>query len=113
MTQHETDQPLSIEPSAFAPLDTTAAKPPGKQTPRRWLLIGSAAVFLLVMGFLLSAHSLQIVVTAENPAEVSISGLVLPFGQRYLLRRGEYEVTASAEGYHTMVTSVTVGQQDS
>ncbi|RLA57303.1 MAG: hypothetical protein DRQ65_01800, partial [Gammaproteobacteria bacterium] len=113
MTQQDSGQPLTIEPSAFAPLDSSAVKPPPRRNPRRWLLIGCALVFVLIMGFLLSAHSLQVVVTAENPAQVSVSGLVLPFGERYLLRRGEYEITASAEGYHTMVTSVTVGGQDS
>jgi formylglycine-generating enzyme required for sulfatase activity len=113
MTQQDSGQPLTIEPSAFAPLDTSAAKPPSQGNPRRWLLLGCAGVFVLIMGFLLSAHSLQVVVTAESPAQVSVSGLVLPFGERYLLRRGEYEVSASAEGYHTMVIEVTVGQQDS
>ena len=112
-TQQDSEQPLAIEPSAFAPLDTSATKPAPQGNPRRWLLIGCALVFVLVMGFLLSAHSLQVIVTAESPAQVSVSGLALPFGERYLLRAGEYEVSASAEGYHPLATNVTVGQQDS
>lgn len=113
MAEQKPEQPLAIEPSAFAPLDTSAAKPPAKGNPRRWLLIACALVFVLIMGFLLSAHSLQVIVTAENPAQVSVSGLALPFGERYLLRAGEYEVSASAEGYHPMLSKVTVDQRDS
>ncbi len=113
MANQDFEQPLAIEPSAFDPLDTSAAKPPQQGNPRRWLLFGCAGVFVLVMGFLLSAHSLLIVVTAENPAQVSVSGLALPFGGRYLLRPGEYEVSASAQGYHPLLTTVTVDQQDS
>ena len=39
------------------------------------MLLACAAVFLLVMGFLLSARSLQILVVAENPAEIEVSGI--------------------------------------
>ena len=35
-------------------------------------------------------------VSTETPAQVSISGLALPFGDRYLLRPGTYTVRASA-----------------
>ncbi|NCF17970.1 MAG: PEGA domain-containing protein [Haliea sp.] len=103
----------AIEPSAFEPLEPGAAPPPRRANPLRWVLLGTAAVFLLVMAFLLTARSLQVVVIAENPAEVDIDGLALPFGERYLLRPGTYQVTATAEGYHPMVTEVTVNDRDS
>jgi len=48
-------------------------------------------------------------VVAETPAEVSVEGLALPFGERYLLRPGTYAVSASAEGYHPMTSEVVVG----
>jgi formylglycine-generating enzyme required for sulfatase activity len=107
------DQPLAIEPSAFQPLDPTAAPPPKKSNPLRWVLLGTAALFLLVMAFLLTARSLEVVVVAETPADVSVEGLALPFGERYLLRPGTYAVSASAEGYHPMTSEVVVGDQDS
>jgi len=113
MAQQEPEQPQAIEPSAFAPLDAATAKPRRRLNPVRWVVAGSAVAFALVMAFLLSARSLQVLVTAENPAEVSVSGLALPFGERYLLRRGDYDITAAAEGYHPMVAQVTVGEQDS
>jgi formylglycine-generating enzyme required for sulfatase activity len=105
--------PLAIEPSAFQPLDTASAPPPKRGNPMRWPLLGTALAFVLVMGFLLSARSLQITVIAENPADVSVSGLALPFGERYLLRQGDYQVSATAKGYHPMTTTVTVGEQGS
>ena len=105
--------PTAIEPVAFTPLDAAAAAPARRFRARRWLLLALALLFLLVMGFLLSARSLQVLVTAESPATVSVSGLALPFGDRYLLRRGQYRVRASADGYHTTTRNVTVGDGES
>ncbi len=102
-----------IEPSAFQPLGSAEQKPPRKAHPGRWLLAACALVFTLVMLFLLSARSLQVVVTAQTPADVSIDGLALAFGNRFLLRPGNYTVHASAEGYHPLETPVTVDERDS
>ena len=65
------------------------------------------------MGFLLTASSLQIIVESESQAEVTISGLALPFGERYLLRPGDYSVAVEAPGYHPFETVVTVTGGDS
>ena len=81
MTDRDSGRASVIEPSAFQPLDTTTSKSPQPGNSRRWLLLACAAVFLLVMFFLLSARSLQIRVNTESPARVSISGLALPFGE--------------------------------
>jgi len=105
--------PDFIAPSAFQPLGSDDRTPPPRRNPGRWLLLGCAALFALVMLFLLSARSLQIRIIAEAPAEVSISGLALPFGDRYLLRPGSYEVKVAAEGYHPLDTTVTVSDEDS
>ena len=113
MSPQEHDIRTTIEPSAFEPLGSSDHKPPRQANVRRWLLSACALAFVLVMLFLLSVRSLQVLVTAETPAQVSVSGLALPFGDRYLLRPGTYEVTASAEGYHTLETTVTVDDQDS
>lgn len=102
-----------IEPSAFTPLNSEEQKPPQPANSRRWLLGACALVFAVLMIFLLSARSLQIVVIAATPAEVSVSGLALPFGKRYLLRPGSYTIRASAEGYQPSETSVTVTDKDS
>lgn len=106
------DQPLAIEPSAFQPLEAAPEQPPRQRNPMRWLLVGCALLFGLVMLFLLSARSLQVVVTASSPAQVSIGGLALPFGERYLLRPGTYDIQVKAEGYHPLQTEVVVGDGD-
>jgi hypothetical protein len=103
----------AIEPSAFQPLGSAEQKPPRQVHTGRWLLAACALVFGLVMLFLLSARSLQVVVVAATPAQVSLDGIALPFGNRYLLRPGTYTVHASAEGYHPLETSVTVDDRDS
>jgi formylglycine-generating enzyme required for sulfatase activity len=101
-----------IQPSAFEPLDST--QPPARRrgNPLRWVLGGAATLFLLVMLFLLTARSLQVIVEAEGVAEVSVSGLAIPFGERYLLRPGNYTVSATAEGYYPLTTAVTVTEAD-
>ena len=103
----------TIEPSAFQPLGSADSKPPRKANTGRWLLGACALAFVLVMLFLLSARSLQVLVSTETPAQVSVSGLALPFGDRYLLRPGTYTVRASAEGYVPLESTVTVDEQDS
>ena len=106
-------QPLEIQPSAFEPLDQAAAPPPKRTNPLRWVLIGCGALFLLVMAFLLTARSLEVVVVAETPASTDVDGLALPFGERYLLRPGSYAITAVAQGYHPLTEKVTVDNRDS
>ena len=86
-----------IQPSAFQPLGSAEPKPPRKPNKLRWLLAACALGFTLVMLFLFSARSLQVVVTAQTPADVSIDGLALAFGNRFLLRPGNYTVRASAD----------------
>ncbi|MEH6587272.1 MAG: PEGA domain-containing protein [Halioglobus sp.] len=107
------DLPSPIEPSAFEPLGSDAEEKKTRIHPLRWALGATAVVFIVVMGFLLTARSLQIIVTTESTAEVEISGIALPFGERYLLRPGDYIVSAQAPGYHPFETTVTVTNGDS
>lgn len=106
-------QPITIAPSGFTPLEEATSKAPGPRKKGRWVLVACLALFVLVMLFLFSARSLQIAVDAEVPAQVSVSGLALPFGKRYLLLPGEYEVNARAEGYQPLTTTATVDDRDS
>ncbi len=111
--KQQTTSPDPIEPSAFEPLDSSAATATRQHHPLRWAVGGAALVFVLVMAFLLSARSLQIIVTAESTADIDIAGLAIPFGDRFLLRPGDYRVTAVARGYHPLDTTVTVTDADS
>lgn len=113
MAGGDANKAVTIEPSGFTPLDPTIENKSRRLSPARLLLFACLLLFALVMAFLLSARSLQIVVIAETPADIAISGLAVPFGERYLLRRGTYTVSVTARGYHPLVTEVTVDQADS
>ncbi|MEJ6539528.1 MAG: PEGA domain-containing protein [Halioglobus sp.] len=106
-------KPVTIAPSGFTPLEQAAPKAPVPRKAGRMVLFFCLALFVLLMLFLLSARSLMIEVAAQVPGHVSVSGLALPFGKRYLLRPGEYDIRVTAEGYHPLATTVTVDQRDS
>lgn len=104
----------NIQASTFEPLNSTDAPPPAKGKPIRWAALGIGVVFLAIMAFLLTAKSLQINVESSSLAEVELSGgLILPFGDRYLLRPGEYMATAEAPGYHGIQAQIIVTDKDS
>ncbi|MEM6580996.1 MAG: PEGA domain-containing protein [Pseudomonadota bacterium] len=117
MNRPETDRqnpdlPGAIEPSAFQPLGSEQTVATAPRNTKRIVLIALVVVFLLLMFFLLSARSIEIIVQSEEPADISINGLALPFGDRYLLRPGDYTISASAEGYHPLESPVTVGESN-
>ncbi len=103
-----------IEPSAFKPLGDAPEKKPRRLDTLRWLLIATAVVFALVMAFLLSARSVEIRVIAEGETSLDIAGgIALPFGDRYLMRPGAYQLTATAPGYHPLSSELLVNRDDS
>ena len=106
-------KPVTISPSGFTPLDQAAPNAPVSRKTGRMVLSFCLGVFVLVMLFLLSARSLMIEVKAQTPAQISVSGLALPFGKRYLLRPGDYDIHVTAEGYYPLATTVTVDHSDS
>jgi formylglycine-generating enzyme required for sulfatase activity len=106
-----------IEPSGFTPLDTSN---PGSNNqdsrqsllqPRN-LVIVSLLVSALVMGFLFTAKSVRIKAISDTVAELSVSGLAIPFGERYLMLPGTYQVSVRAEGYQALDTEVSISSQD-
>jgi hypothetical protein len=107
MAQDMSTKPVTIAPSSFTPLEQAAPKAPVPRKAGRMVLFFCLALFILLMLFLLSARSLMIEVTAQAPAKVSVSGLALPFGKRYLLRPGEYDIRVTAKGYHPLTTTAT------
>jgi len=104
----------NIKPSAFEPLATSTQTTKKAGSPWRWVLLASLLIFVAIMTFLLSARSLQVSVQAEAPATITLSGgLYLPFGDRYLLHAGDYQVNVSAAGYHPLNSDITVTDEDS
>ena len=104
----QSDQQDIIAPSGFTPLDQAGKAPRSEQRPGRALLYAGLAAAALILFFLLTARSVEIEVIAEVPAAVSVSGLALPLGQRYLMRPGDYQVDASAPGYHPLSAAFSV-----
>ena len=108
------ETPPAIAPSSFEPLTTGSGVTRRRIHPLRWIVLGVASVFLVIMAFLFTARSVQILVEAEGEPEVEIrGGLHLPFGDRYLMRPGEYRVEATATGYHPLASDLAVSRDDS
>jgi formylglycine-generating enzyme required for sulfatase activity len=107
------NKPVTIAPSGFTPMESAEPRAAAVKKPRRTMLFLSLALFALLLFFLFGARSLQVLVSAQVPAEVAVSGLALPFGERYLLRPGKYQVSVTAQGYRPLDTEVTVDQRDS
>ncbi|MFK8041593.1 PEGA domain-containing protein [Congregibacter sp.] len=103
-------KPESIQAAAFEPLDPTAAPVKARIPASRWLLVVAVVVFVMALWFLLTARSLEISVIAEEEATLDLAGLVLPFGDRFLLRSGIYSLTVTAPGYHPYTSDIEVSR---
>lgn len=104
------DETLSA--AQFQPLNTAARTRRGIHW--SWVLAGAAGcVVLACLFFLLTARSLDVEVKVVGEADVSIDGLVLPLGSRYLIRPGEYAMRVTVPGYEEWQGSVTVTDANS
>lgn len=62
--------------------------------------------------FLFTARSLTLNIDAEAETHFSVSGLNWSFGDRLLIRPGDYVLSIVAEGYHPYKQTITVGDAD-
>ncbi|MDZ7783020.1 MAG: PEGA domain-containing protein [Halioglobus sp.] len=108
MAQRDDPNAVTIEPSGFTPLADDSGRPRRRLQPFRVVLLVALVCVAAALVFLFTARSLEVVVEAEGEVDTSISGIALPFGNRYLLRPGEYTLTATAAGYRPVSTGVTV-----
>jgi formylglycine-generating enzyme required for sulfatase activity len=101
-----------LSAAVFEPLSTASA---GQQAAKWPWLVGALGglIVLYALFFLLTARSLDIAVDAVGPADVQISGLVIPIGPRFLLRSGEYELTVTVPGYETYQDTISVSDAES
>lgn len=102
-----------IIPIDFTPHDDTGPRVTFKPKPLHFIV----GIFLLLSAvsgwFVLTAKS---VFVEANPitAEIEISGgLHVLLGQRYLIRRGSYEISLTNTGYHDSVTQLLVNEEQS
>lgn len=97
-----------IQPASFEPLAASSG-PEKRRLPRYSWLYLLVGLFLIVLWFLLTARSVSIIVEAESDAEVSVAGLAIPFGGRYLLRPGQYDLSVTAPGYVPFTGALEIG----
>ena len=75
--------------------------------------LGVAGVLIAaLLFFLFTARSLTLNIDAEAEPDFSLSGLNWSFGERLLVRPGDYTLSITAEGYHPYEQTITVGDAD-
>ena len=123
-----TDQDNKLAPQRFtpsapdgsgSPLTTTTFEPLGEAvnsrptvSPAHIGLFVAAAVVAALLFFLFTARSLTLNIAAESETNISLSGLHWSFGDRLLIRAGNYDLTIKAEGYHPYQQNITVTHAD-
>ena len=130
MSDRDTDTgtPDTLTPDAFSPagaaqtseqLAATAFEPLSQASEQRrrinvtQVVLGVAGVLVAaLLFFLFTARSLTLNIYAEAEPDFSLSGLNWSFGERLLVRPGDYTLSIDAEGYHPYEQTVTVSDAD-
>lgn len=107
-----TDDSLIVRPAAFKPTRDAVDERSWIERHRNQVLWGAVALVVLwFVWFIFTAKSVR-VVTDPYDADIDIvGGFDLELGGVRVLREGNYELQASAEGYHDLVTPLTIGAQ--
>jgi hypothetical protein len=127
MTERDSDSdtPDTLKPDAFSPatpsrggdqLAATAFEPLSESSQQKQrvnatqIALGVAGVLIAaLLFFLFTARSLTLNIEAEAEPDFSLSGLNWSFGERLLVRPGNYTLSINAEGYHPYEQTITVG----
>ena len=114
---NKTDEEERITPTDFTPI-TEEVKQTGLRINPLKIIVGIALfVSLIILWFLLSARSVVVTTyldsTQQSSAQVNIDGgITFELADHYLIRPGEYRVTAHAEGYIDLQQNFVVGKED-
>ncbi len=103
-------EPLS--PTAFEPRSDANVMVNQRMTPTSALLLMAGLFIAYILFFLLTARSVSITVESETAPIIDLSGLHLPFGERFLMRPGSYELTVTAEGYQAFTGPLLVDDSE-
>lgn len=105
MFEEKRSRPLAaIE---FTPLDESGARRTFRLSPA-YLGLGVVLAFAaVVFTYLFAARAVIFLLDPEH-AEISVSGLSFHIGDNFLLLPGQHEVSAEAEGYHVLSTTIEV-----
>jgi formylglycine-generating enzyme required for sulfatase activity len=102
--------PRPLAPAEFTPLDDSGERRRLRLSPA-WLGLGALLVVALtIFAYLLIARAVVFTIDPADAA-VRISGMSFHIGNNFLLLPGEHEVTAQAEGYHDLATTIEVGAE--
>lgn len=100
-----------IQPTRFTPTEQSARLnlklPPWWQ----WVIIVIGICVAVIAWFLLTATAVRFTTNTEDPTIEISGGLAVPSGPSYLIRPGQIQVRASAEGHESLRTSVMVQSQ--
>jgi len=101
----------SLAATTFEPLSQATSEK--RRVSATQIAAGSAGIFVVaLLFFLFTARSLTLNIVAEADPDFSLSGLNWSFGERILVRPGEYVLEVSAEGYHPYEQNITVSDAD-
>ena len=101
----------SLAATTFEPLSQATSEK--RRVSATQIAAGIAGIFVVaLLFFLFTARSLTLNIVAEADPDFSLSGLNWSFGERILVRPGEYVLKVSAEGYHPYEQNITVSDAD-
>lgn len=101
-----------IEPSAFSRAAAPTKEPLFQPSPLKIAVLGVFLLLAAIALFMFNARAVQFMVvptTAEFKVESGFPTYQL--GERFLMLRGDYAVSAVAEGYYELQESITVGAE--
>ncbi len=104
---------LPIAVVAYEPRSSDGARPRRQRNWRKFAQWGAVAVALLVLGFMMTATTVQVVTSPQvDPDDVEFNGTMLDFGLKgsYLVLPGDYELLVEAGGYAPARMPVKVGR---
>ena len=104
---------LPIAVVAYEPRHSAGARPRARRNWRKFALWGSVAIPLLLLGFIMTATTVQVVTSPlVDPDDVEFKGTILDFGLKgsYLVPPGDYELLVEAGGFAPARTRIKVGR---
>ncbi len=102
------DQKQPILAAEFKPLTGAGSKRSLPISSGMLSLIVLAGVGIIIMMYLFVARAV-VFQTVPPETQISVSGLSFNIGDNYLLLSGDYDITATADGYYPLIESITVG----
>ncbi len=103
------DEPPLIEPVAYRPMAGSSTAPRRGLRFAALALVGAGLVTALVAWFLFTSQAIQIEINPSPDRQALSGGLDITFGERRLLRPGDYTLHAEKEGYRPLDVTMKIG----